>query len=116
MSSKSRSVKRKLSDHEEKADLVSIIMPVYNAAPFLAASLESVINQSHRPLELSVYVDASDDGSAGILLDSVPRLNANGVAVLISDCEHTDCISGAKRVIKDGHEAWSPARGAGCAH
>lgn len=43
--------------------LVSVIMPVYNAAAFLPETLDSVLAQTHRPMELSIYVDASDDGS-----------------------------------------------------
>ena len=34
--------------------LISIVIPVYNAAPFLAEALTSVFAQDHRPIEVIV--------------------------------------------------------------
>lgn len=42
-------------------DEVSVIMPAFNMAGFLASSMESVLNQSHRALELIVIDDCSTD-------------------------------------------------------
>jgi GT2 family glycosyltransferase len=46
--------------------LVSVVVPVYNGARFLAAALESVFAQDYRPIEIIVVDDGSDDGSAEI--------------------------------------------------
>jgi L-malate glycosyltransferase len=46
---------------------VSIIMPVYNASPFLRQALESILNQSFRDFECLIIDDCSSDGSWGIL-------------------------------------------------
>jgi glycosyltransferase involved in cell wall biosynthesis len=43
---------------------VSVIMPVYNGADYLAAAIESVLGQSYTELELIVIDDCSTDGSA----------------------------------------------------
>jgi len=45
---------------------VSVIMPVYNAAPFLDRAIQSALDQP-QVVELIAIDDASTDGSAGIL-------------------------------------------------
>jgi glycosyltransferase involved in cell wall biosynthesis len=42
---------------------VSVVMPLYNSAPFLGASIESVINQTFRHWELLIIDDCSSDDS-----------------------------------------------------
>lgn len=54
-------------------DLISVIMPCYNAAPFVAEAIESVMRQSYGMVELIVVDDGSSDGS----VDIVERLRAN---------------------------------------
>lgn len=43
--------------------LISVIVPVYNAERFLNKSIESVINQSYKSIELILVNDGSTDGS-----------------------------------------------------
>lgn len=47
-------------------DLISVIMPVYNVEDYLSQSIESVLNQDHRDLELILIDDGSTDGSGSI--------------------------------------------------
>ena len=47
-------------------DLISVIMPVYNVASYLPQSIESVLNQDHRNLELILIDDGSTDKSGAI--------------------------------------------------
>lgn len=49
------------------APLVSVIIPVYNAAPFLSRCLDSVLAQTCTDWELITVNDGSSDGSAHIL-------------------------------------------------
>ena len=48
---------------------VSIIIPVYNVAPYLAQCLDSVINQSLPEIEIILVDDGSTDNSAEICAD-----------------------------------------------
>ena len=45
---------------------VTVVIPCYNAARFLRQTLESVLNQTHAPLEVLVIDDGSTDESAAI--------------------------------------------------
>ena len=49
-----------------KEPLVSIIIPVYNAAPYLAACLESVRRQRYENIEILLINDGSSDSSPHI--------------------------------------------------
>jgi glycosyltransferase involved in cell wall biosynthesis len=55
--------------------LVAVIIPVYNARPYLRAAVESVLNQTHRNLEVILIDDGSTDGSVEVLAGITdPRL------------------------------------------
>ena len=43
--------------------LVSVIVPMYNAAPFVGEALESIVASTYRPIEVIVVDDGSTDDS-----------------------------------------------------
>lgn len=58
--------------------LVSVIIPAYNAAGFIAETLESVVGQTYRPLEIIVVDDGSRDGTPEV----VERFADQGVRLI----------------------------------
>ncbi|HLL73731.1 MAG TPA: glycosyltransferase [Pyrinomonadaceae bacterium] len=57
------------------SSLVSIIMPAYNAEKYIAASIQSVLNQTYENWELVVVDDGSTDRTAEVVR---PFLSADG--------------------------------------
>ena len=53
--------------------LISVIVPVYNTAPWLKRCLDSICEQSHRNLEILCVNDGSSDNSANILAEYEKR-------------------------------------------
>lgn len=52
---------------ENYSPLVSVLMPVYNAEPFLEDAIQSILNQSFNDFEFIIVDDGSSDGSLSIL-------------------------------------------------
>lgn len=48
---------------------VSVVIPVFNAAPYLCGCLDSVLNQTLKDIEIICIDDGSTDGSAAILAE-----------------------------------------------
>ncbi len=56
-----------------KTDLVSVIVPVHNVAPFLCRCVDSLINQNHKNIEILLIDDGSTDKSGEICDDYVAK-------------------------------------------
>lgn len=57
---------RNVSDEDMGTPLISVIIPVYGVEKYIAQSLESVINQTYKNLEIIVINDGTKDRSADI--------------------------------------------------
>ena len=63
------------------APLVSVLLPVYNAGPYLAGAIQSILRQDYERLEVIAIDDGSTDGSLEIL---ERHRKADGRVLLIS--------------------------------
>ena len=80
----------------QKTSLVSIIVPVYNAAEFIEECLDSILAQTHTALEVILVDDASSDDSLRI-------------------CEERARVDPRVRVLAEEHGGASVARNHGLA-
>ena len=56
-----------LTKEEKQHPKISVLMPVYNVAPFVADSIESILNQSFKDFEFIIIDDGSTDGTADVI-------------------------------------------------
>jgi glycosyltransferase involved in cell wall biosynthesis len=81
------------------SEVVSILIPCYNASPWLADTIKSALNQTYSPIEIIVVDDGSTDGSASI----ARSFEGQGVKVFIQP------NSGASAA---RNRAWTESHGA----
>jgi glycosyltransferase involved in cell wall biosynthesis len=97
--------------------LVSVVIPAYNRAKVLYFSLDSVVSQTYKNLEIIVVDDASNDDTAGIVAmyikkDSRVRYvkhenNKGGSAARNTGIE---CSNGEFIAFLDSDDAWYPKK------
>jgi len=89
---------------------VSVIIPVYNAAPWLTATLESVLGQSAPPRQVIVVDDGSTDQSAAIARRYLPQIEL--VQQPNAGCAHArnrgvDLATGEYLAFLDADDYWT---------
>ncbi len=62
-------------------ELISVIIPVYNHAHTLKRSLDSIFNQTYRPLEVIVVNDGSTDNFSEVMSSCHPELVSGSITV-----------------------------------
>ncbi len=94
--------------------LISIIIPVYNVAPYLAEALDSAIFQTYKELDIIIIDDGSTDGS-GIICDEYAKRDARIRVVHqenrgLSAARNTglDMMTGDAVVFLDSDDAYHP--------
>ena len=102
-------------DMNKEIPLVSVIMPAYNAAPFIEEAINSVISQTVKDWELLVIDDCSTDNTREIvekiaLQDSRVRLLANekNMGAAGSRNRGLDAFTGRYVALLDSDDYWYP--------
>lgn len=72
---------------------VSVIIPTFNRAERLHVSVESVIAQTYRPIELVVIDDGSSDDTPASMAELEARAQAAGLSTVFARKENGGCAS-----------------------
>ena len=80
-------------------DLISILMPAYNAAEFLSQSVHSVINQSYTMFELIIV----DDGSRDETLEIARRFSAEDERIKVFTKQNAGCSAARNYGLKQSN-------------
>lgn len=103
------------ADVKGTAPLVSVIMPAYNAEPFIAEAISSVLAQSVTDLELLVIDDCSMDGTYGIAMQQAdPRIcvlrNEKNAGVARTRNRGIEMARGKYIAFLDSDDIWHPQK------
>ena len=93
--------------------IVSVIIPVYNVAPYLREALESVVQQTYSSLQVLIVDDGSTDGSSAICDEyaskpSVTVIHQENGGLSQARNVGLDCARGEYIVFLDPDDAFHP--------
>lgn len=96
---------------------VSVVMPAYNAMSSIERSIDSVLAQTHRDLELLVIDDGSSDGTAALIARYAkidprvrPLLQAGNIGVAAARNAGIAAASGRYIAFLDSDDWWHPRK------
>lgn len=97
------------------APAISIVMPFYNAAPFLAEAVKSMLNQTFSDFEFIIINDGSTDGSEKIIQSFSDKrikyiLNPENMGLVYSLNKGLEAAEGALIARMDGDDISLPDR------
>ncbi len=81
---------------KDSCPLISVVVPVYNVAPYLRRCLDSLLAQTFRDFELVLVDDGSTDGSSAIC-DEYAEAEGRGVAVRVFHQSNTGVSAARNR-------------------
>lgn len=90
-------------------ELVSVISPCYNVAPYIGRFLDSLIAQTYKKLEIILINDGSTDATGDIIMSYIPRLKEQGYKVIYQEQENggqSSAINNALKLVTGQFLAW----------
>ncbi len=91
--------------------LISCIVPVYNGERYLGETLDSILAQTHRPIEVIVVDDGSTDGTAAVVAgyaDRVRYIRQPRAGPLVAYNRGVASARGAYLAFLDADDLWHP--------
>ena len=82
--------------------LVSVIVPLYNAAPYIEEALESIVASTYRPIEVVVV----DDGSTDESLRVAQRFAAHHAEVRVLHHSNAGVSAARNHAIREAQGEW----------
>ncbi len=98
---------------EGQAPLVSVVVPAYNAAAFIAEALRSVLEQDYRPIDVIVADDGSSDGTRDIARSFGPPVRVIAQAHGGIGAARNNAIASARGELLafiDADDLWTPGK------
>jgi len=100
--------------NETTNPLVSVIVPAYNAAEFIARALESIATQTYRPIEIIVVDDGSTDDTSAV----VEKLDIENLTLVhqqnqgVSQARNTGIAHATGELLSflDADDEWAPKK------
>ena len=84
---------------------ISIIIPVYNVAPFIKSCLHSVLNQTYKNIEIIIINDKTTDESISIIKDVLQKETPSVPIKIIEHAENKGLSSARNTGIKTAGES-----------
>lgn len=85
-----------------KDELISVVVPAYNCAPWLSECLESLLNQTYTNLEIIVVNDGSTDDTGNIMNEYREKDHR----ILCVHKENAGVTSARLRGVEESHGSW----------
>ena len=82
---------------KEKIPLVSVVIPMFNAARFIERTLASLLKQTLKNFEVIIVNDGSTDNSVELIENFAPRLIQAGIKIYIVDLPQNTGLPGLVR-------------------
>ncbi len=86
--------------------LVSIVIPVYNRAQVVQRTLQSVLKQTHRPLQVILVDNCSTDNTLDVLNDFKAEHNAEDFSVEVVQEAHHTASAARNRGLEEAQGEW----------
>ena len=91
----------KFEDDNFKENLVSVIIPVYNRTVLIKQAIESIHNQTYRPIECIVVDDGSTDNTIKIVKDFIDQNNDDAFDIKLIKQDNSGAPSARNNGIKN---------------